>query len=106
MGRDPSKFGKNKDIDLTSLTVEDFPIHAEVDYSSVARIRDQAAACHASQGGRNMTSGLQGLVFRFLRRTETYMQAYPAPQAGAAKTADLFAGVELNPDPRSVASLP
>ena len=57
LGMDPHKFGHNKDIDLASLVAEgDFPTHARINCSSVAKIRDEATACHTSQlGGGGMT---------------------------------------------------
>jgi N-acetyl-1-D-myo-inositol-2-amino-2-deoxy-alpha-D-glucopyranoside deacetylase len=92
-GRDPHKWGKNGDIDLASLAIEDFPVHAEVDFSPVAKIRDEAAACHASQGGKDMSRGIQGMIFKLFRRTETYMRAYPQPKPGEKRENDLFEGL-------------
>ena len=50
-GFDPHHFGRNKDIDLASLAVEDFPTHAYIDFREVAEAKDKASACHASQEG-------------------------------------------------------
>ncbi|HVN54261.1 MAG TPA: PIG-L family deacetylase [Anaerolineaceae bacterium] len=96
LGQDPRRYGRNHDIDLTLLTIEDFPIHAEVDFSPVSKIRDQAAACHASQGGKDMFRGFRGLVFKLFRRKETYMQAYPVPETSRGRISDLFVGVEFS----------
>jgi len=95
-GRDPRKFGKNGDIDLASIAEVDFPIHAVIDYRSVADIRDDASACHASQASGSLTGG----AFAWLRRTfaskELYIQASPPPNGKVER--DLFAGlVELPP---------
>jgi hypothetical protein len=51
VGQDPRQVGKNKDIDLVSIAEVRFPVHARIDYRPVAKIRDDASACHASQGG-------------------------------------------------------
>jgi LmbE family N-acetylglucosaminyl deacetylase len=93
-GQDPHRFGRNKDIDIASFAVEDFPIHAVIDYSPVAKQRVKAARCHASQGGTAMTSGLQGWMMRLGRNRELFMQAYPEPVKGK-KVKDLLDGVDL-----------
>ncbi len=95
MGRNPHEFGRNKDIDLTEIVNVDFPIHARVDYGPVAQVRAEAAACHASQGGAAMTSGLQGFVMRLGGTKEQYMRAYP-PGDLKQPERDLFEGVPLN----------
>jgi len=93
LGKDPHHFGNNGDIDLVSLAGEDFPIHAEIDFSPVAGIRAEAAACHASQGGVTMSRGFQGWLLNRFRKTEMYMRSYPAPVNGERRVKDLFAGV-------------
>src|SRR5689334_13886610 len=55
-GKDPTKFGRNGDVDLTDLIV-DFPIHVHMDISSVSEIKRHASAQHASQGGGQMRRG-------------------------------------------------
>lgn len=95
-GKDPRHWGKNGDIDLTSLAVEDFPVHAVIDYSPVAERKLAASACHASQGGGGLSSGPLRIVFRLFNRTEinrdTFMRAYPPVENGEIET-DLFAGI-------------
>jgi N-acetyl-1-D-myo-inositol-2-amino-2-deoxy-alpha-D-glucopyranoside deacetylase len=91
-GKDPTKFGRNGDIDLKSIAEVSFPTHVRINYRTVAEIRDQAAACHASQGGGFMGTGLIGWIRRQFAANETFMQAYPAPKNGHIKT-DLFEGV-------------
>ncbi|HUG34331.1 MAG TPA: PIG-L family deacetylase, partial [Anaerolineales bacterium] len=49
-GKDPRKWGRNGDIDLTDL-IADFPVHVSVDIRSVAEIKREASMQHASQGG-------------------------------------------------------
>lgn len=91
-GADPRKFGKNKDIDLLSIAEVDFPVNARVDYREVADIRDQAAACHASQGGQSMARGPMAWVRKFFSAHETYMRVFPQPVKGIVEK-DLFAGL-------------
>ena len=91
IGQDPHKFGRNKDIDLASLTEVDFPTHARINYGEVKDIREAAAACHASQGGTQMNKGLRGVITRlFAGHNDTYMQAYPEPSDGMPNKRDLF----------------
>lgn len=92
LGRDPHHLGKNKDIDLQSIVDVDFPIDAVIDYHKVGAIRDQAAACHASQGGASLTPGILGHLRRWLASREVYMRAYPPPVKGKVEK-DLFEGV-------------
>jgi LmbE family N-acetylglucosaminyl deacetylase len=88
-GGDPSKWGRNKDIDLASLANVDFPTHARIDYTSVSEKKTLASACHASQGGSQMRRGVIGAVFRLLGERDTYMRAYPPIQPGEKVATEL-----------------
>ncbi len=91
IGKNPRKFGKNKDIDLVSLTNVDFPTHVKINYRSVRDIRVKAADCHASQGGMKMDKGFRGFLNRlFGGQHETFMQAFPQPHARDGVKEDLF----------------
>ncbi len=91
-GQDPRHFGRNHDIDLQSIAEVSFPTHAAINFREVAQIRDEASACHASQGGGQMSKGVQGTLRRLFTASETYMRAYP-PVTGKLKERDLFEGV-------------
>lgn len=91
-GRDPSHFGQNGDVDLESLANVDFPIHADIDVSPVAKLKAEAAACHASQGGGRFGGGPLGWLAQRMFAREQFMRAVPAE--GPAKIErDLFEGV-------------
>lgn len=91
IGRDPHRWGRNQDIDLVSLTEVDFPMHVKVDYREVKEIREEAAACHASQGGAEMKKGFRGFLnWLFGGHHETFMQAYPELEEGGKVKDDLF----------------
>lgn len=95
-GKDPRRFGRNQDVDLTAITVEHFPLHAWIDFLPVADQKAAAIACHASQGSDTAPSLVQHLfawLFRHMTGRETFMRAYPPPTP-ALKERDLFAGVE------------
>jgi len=90
-GRNPRKFGTNHDIDLVSIAEVDFPVHVEVNFAPVATIRDEASACHASQGGASPSGGgLMNRVRRWIFSKELYMRAYPPVQPGEKRSKDLF----------------
>ena len=91
-GRDPRHFGKNGDVDLTSLVTEDFPVDALIDFATVRERKAEASLCHASQGGSAMIRGLMGWVMRIAGSKEAFMRAYPPPNRGARER-DLFAGI-------------
>lgn len=78
-GKDPSRFGKNGDIDLKSIMAMDFPTHARINYRKVADKRDRASACHASQGGDRQSGYLVTWLMRLFSSNESFMRAYPLP---------------------------
>ena len=94
-GKDPHHWGRNGDVDLASLVVEDFPVHAMVDISTVQELKTEASLCHESQGGSGMVRGLMGWLGRIGGSREAFMRAYPEPE-GKVHEKDLLSGVELN----------
>jgi LmbE family N-acetylglucosaminyl deacetylase len=95
IGKDPRHFGQNKDIDFVEIANASFPINARIRYTTVAEQRDQASACHASQGGKQMAKGPIGWMRRMIGSQETFMRAQPAPEKGVVEK-DLFAGTGIN----------
>lgn len=91
---DPRHFGSNKDIDLTVVVEQDFPTHARIDYRSVVDKRNQASACHASQGGDAGSGYIITWLMRLLSPTETYMRAFP-PVVGKLNENDFFLGLKV-----------
>jgi LmbE family N-acetylglucosaminyl deacetylase len=91
-GKDPRKWGRNGDIDLTELVV-DFPVHVRLDVRSVADVKALAGAQHASQGGVGMRRGLMGFITRVFGEREDYMQAYPLVNGNQGVRRDLFDGI-------------
>ncbi|HSL31146.1 MAG TPA: PIG-L family deacetylase [Anaerolineales bacterium] len=76
-GKDPTRWGRNGDINLKELAEVEFPVHVRLDIRRVAEIKRQAAAQHASQGGVGMRRGLMGFITQFFGEKEDYMRAYP-----------------------------
>jgi LmbE family N-acetylglucosaminyl deacetylase len=94
LGQDPRHFGRNKDIDLLSLSKDDdFPVHARISYQQVVQQRLAASACHGSQ----LPGGLRNRgLFRWLNALvgprDSFMRAYP-PASPGLREKDLFEGV-------------
>lgn len=92
--KDPSRWGQNQDIDLTALAIDDFPIHAQINYRSVETRKNAASFCHASQGGAGLAKGPLQWVSRLFGGQDQFMRAFPPPQAGE-READLFTGIKI-----------
>jgi N-acetyl-1-D-myo-inositol-2-amino-2-deoxy-alpha-D-glucopyranoside deacetylase len=92
LGKDPRHFGKNRDIDITSFAEVDYPIHAKIDIRPVVRLKQEASACHFSQGGGQM-AGVMAWFTRLIGGVEMYMRASPQPPPEKIER-DLFAGVD------------
>jgi mycothiol S-conjugate amidase len=92
--KDPRRWGRNGDIDLTRLGVPDRQINVRVNVADQIRTRLEASACHRSQGGSNRPPTLWSRVFQ--RRLsgaspwDNFIQAYPPAPSGARPKADLF----------------
>lgn len=90
-GQDPTKFGRNKDVNIKELAKVDFPIHVRLDIGPVADVKFQAGAQHASQGGGQTRRGWFGLFAKFWGKREDYMRAYPVvAEARFRRKSDLF----------------
>lgn len=89
-GKDPHRWGSNADIDITLLADDEFPVNAIIDIRSVIRKKNQAGACHASQGGGQMSRGIMNWIMRITSGKETFMRAFPPVQAGEKVERDLF----------------
>jgi LmbE family N-acetylglucosaminyl deacetylase len=92
-GKDPRRWGRNEDIDLRSLADVHFPTHARINIRSVADIKREAGACHASQGGIQMRRGVMGFVTRIFGEHENFMRAYPPVNGKSKIVKDLFEGI-------------
>ncbi len=93
LGKDPRHYGKNKDIDLQAIAEVDFPIHAEINYSKYAKLRNEASACHVSQGGSKTGGGIMGWLRTVFGSKDLFMRAFPEPIWGEQKENDLFFGI-------------
>jgi LmbE family N-acetylglucosaminyl deacetylase len=90
LGKNPHKFGTNGDIDISAIANVEFPTNARIDVRSVLEKKEQAGACHASQGGGQTSGGLIAFLMRRFSGSECFMRAYPPVQAGERVSRDLF----------------
>jgi LmbE family N-acetylglucosaminyl deacetylase len=96
-GKDPTKFGRNEDVNLLELAEVDFPIHVRLDIRPVMPVKLKASAQHASQGGTQIRRGWIGVMSRIFGEREEFMRAYPPIPNGHHKvTNDLFDGIMTN----------
>jgi LmbE family N-acetylglucosaminyl deacetylase len=89
-GKDPTKFGRNGDINMKELADVTFPIHVRLDVRSTVDAKRKASECHASQGGMQMRRGVMGFITRLFGEKEDYMQAYPPVGESFKRKLDLF----------------
>jgi LmbE family N-acetylglucosaminyl deacetylase len=89
-GKDPTKFGRNGDINMKELADVSFPIHVRVNVRSAVDAKRKASECHASQGGMQMRRGIMGFITRLFGEREDYMRAYPPVGESFRRRVDLF----------------
>ncbi len=89
-GKDPTKFGRNGDINIKELADVSFPIHVRVNVRSAVDAKRKASECHASQGGMQMRRGIMGFITKLFGEREDYMQAYPPVDGTFKRKVDLF----------------
>ncbi len=90
-GKDPTKFGRNGDVNIKELADVNFPVHVRLDVRSAAEAKRKASECHASQGGMQMRRGVMGFITRMFGEREDYMRAYPlVSEGGFRRRSDLF----------------
>ena len=94
-GQDPTRLGRNKDIDLTKIGIDPRRIHAHIDFRRYWDVKKSASAKHPSQGGGGGRFYLlpEPIQRRWLAK-ETYIRAFPRVADGYREY-DLFDGVEL-----------
>lgn len=82
-GMDPTRAGRNQDIDFTQVGVEPENITTTIDYRKYWDIKIRASAAHGSQGGgTSMSRLLPGWMQRQLFGKETFIRVYPPVPEG------------------------
>lgn len=96
-GQDPTRAGRNKDIDFTRLGLPPRKIHAHIDYRRYWEVKRAASAQHASQGGG--AGGSRGFIPAWFQRRflayDTFIRAVP-PAPDGYRELDLFDGLLTN----------
>ncbi len=92
-GKDPTKFGRNEDIDMTRIGVDRNKINVVIDYRPFWDVKRSASSAHASQGGGGAFSRLPQWLQKRIFSKDTFIQAYPPPSEGVRKN-DLFADMK------------
>ena len=93
IGKDPTKWGRNGDINLKELAEVDFPVHVRLNVRSVSEEKRKASEQHASQGGIQMRRGVMGFVTKVVGEKEDFMRAYPPVNGSHRRQNDLFDGI-------------
>ncbi len=88
-GQDPTKMGRNKDIDMTRLGMDPKKIHARINYRDYWEIKAEASRAHASQGGGNFVRRVPIWIQKRWLATESFMREYPKVPDGF-KESELF----------------
>lgn len=96
LGRDPTAFGRNGDINLVEIAAIDYPITTRIAVADYWAIKNSAVACHRSQGGasRRLFGWLPRWLVRRIASTEGFTRACPEVKPGEPIEKDLFAGVK------------
>jgi N-acetyl-1-D-myo-inositol-2-amino-2-deoxy-alpha-D-glucopyranoside deacetylase/mycothiol S-conjugate amidase len=90
-GRDPRKFGRNRDIDLVQMLGWESPAHVKIDVRPYLHTKLAASACHRSQGGpAEMLRRVPRWLMRRILGSEGFTQGYPPPTPGGRSEGELF----------------
>ncbi|MBN1890791.1 MAG: PIG-L family deacetylase [Thermoflexales bacterium] len=93
MGKDPTKFGRNQDINLTEIAAHEQAITTRLDIGRYLERKEQAANCHRSQSGPGGMFGWMPLPLRrMLMGRESFTRVHP-PADRHTRENDLFSGV-------------
>jgi LmbE family N-acetylglucosaminyl deacetylase len=92
--RDPTKFGRNGDIDLKEIAAHDYPPTTHLNVRRYYAIKQEASACHTSQlaGG----PARFGKIQKWFMMTEHFRLVEPGANGKRLKERDLFEGVKVS----------
>ena len=91
LGRDPSKFGRNQDINLAEIASWEQEVTTRIDIGRFLDVKQQASACHKSQAvGGGMFGWLPEPVRRRMMSTEMFTRAQPPVNGRTKLETDLF----------------
>ncbi len=91
VGQNPQRFGRNKDIDLVTMSTWVVPVTARIRVSDYVRHKERASACHISQQPVTRQGNLiVRLLFRRAAGWESFSRLYPPVSASEKIETDLF----------------
>ncbi len=96
LGRDPTKFGQNKDVNLREIAARAYPhpITTKIDVWPYYTIKMAASNCHASQiGPAESFANLPRWLLRQLFGYERFTRVEPSANGRRGPERDLFEGV-------------
>jgi len=93
-GKDPTAFGRNRDINFVEIAGWDTPVNARVPIAPYLAQRQAASEAHASQysGGPSFMRIIPAPMRKRMASYDTFTRAVPAPNGRIES--DIFAGVE------------
>ena len=93
IGKDPTGFGRNKDINLVQISHWETPVDARVSVAPYLEAKQAASIAHASQygGGPSWVRALPPPLRRRMTEHELFTRAFPPPNGKLEN--DLFAGL-------------
>jgi len=95
LGRDPRRFGRNRDVDAERIVEETTPITTTIACGDWLEPNLRARQCHRSQlGGGPPYKRLPRALVRRLLAAEHFTRAIPAWDTAAPRERDLFEGVD------------
>lgn len=97
-GRDPTAFGRNRDINLLEISQFESPVHTSIYVGPYQEAKLRASQAHASQygGGPGWAAMMPAALRRRVFDYDRFTRAYPPPNGALER--DLFAGVKLTTD--------
>ncbi len=94
LGRDPTAFGRNRDINLVEISQWESPVHARIYVGRYQEAKLAASQAHASQfsGGPGWATAIPPALRKRVLDYDRFTRAWPPP-SGSLES-DLFARVE------------
>ena len=92
-GVDPSKAGRNHDVDLLAILDHMTEITTHITITEYLQAWDDASNCHASQGGARIFLGFPLWLRRLLFRYQGFTRVIPSWQPHETIETDLFSGL-------------
>lgn len=96
LGKDPSRFGVNQDINLRQIAAWSQKVTTQIDTRRFLRRKMEASACHLSQMAPMRDIWLPDWLRKWLMGAESFARVYPPveDQDRAKVENDLFAGID------------